>query len=201
MTYEYLYQPGNIGEKTFILLHGTGGTERDLIPVAQAINPDHNILSIRGDVSEHGMARYFKRLAEGQYDVADLAKRGEALQQFLKNVSQAHGFKLSDSLFLGFSNGANMAIHLLLKGDIAYKQSILFHPMYPIPVDTHVDLSELKVFTALGRADPIVSVSESQRVVDLFETRQATVSTIWTEGHQLTYEEINSAKNWLEKNK
>ena len=75
--YNYIYNEGKAGEPVIVLLHGTGADERNLIPVTNAIAPDATVLSIRGNDSENGMNRYFKRLGEGNYDVPDLMKRGQ----------------------------------------------------------------------------------------------------------------------------
>lgn len=194
---KYIYQQGKTGQPTFVLLHGTGGTEEDLLGVAQELNPDYNVLSIRGKVSENGMNRYFKRLSEGNFDLEDLDFRGEELLNFIKKVGKEKDFELSDCIFVGFSNGANIALNLLLREEAPYKKAILFHPMYPVTVENKTNLSQLNVFISAGKQDPLVSLEETQHVIDLLSHRGAQVATTWTMGHQLTYEELSEAKKWL----
>lgn len=69
---EHIFREGEANAPTLILLHGTGGDESDLLPLSQLLNPKYNVLSIRGEVSENGMNRFFKRHGEGQYDIEDL---------------------------------------------------------------------------------------------------------------------------------
>jgi phospholipase/carboxylesterase len=50
---------------TFLLLHGTGGNEEDLVPLAYELDQRAAILTPRGKVLENGVApRFFRRLAE-----------------------------------------------------------------------------------------------------------------------------------------
>lgn len=193
----HIYIPGKKNQGTFILLHGTGGTEHDLLDVAKELNENYNVLSIRGAVQENGMNRYFKRLAEGLYDEQDLAIRGTELLTFIEEMSQTHDFDLADAVFVGFSNGANIAINLLLKDQAPYKKAILFHPMYPVTVTYKNDLAQLNVFVTAGTQDPIASVADSNQVVNLLTERGANVETFWTKGHQLTLPEVMKAHEWL----
>lgn len=91
---EHIYNENKKGAPVFVLLHGTGGTETDLLPLAQALNSEYNVLSIRGNVKENGMNRYFKRLGEGNYDWEDLEFRGNELYEFIaekaKEIGRAH---------------------------------------------------------------------------------------------------------------
>ena len=105
-----IFKKGHPEAPVFVLLHGTGGDETSLLPIAQELNKQATVLSIRGDVSENGMNRYFKRLAEGHYDLEDLEKRGEALHKFIQQAANEHQFSLDKIIFIGYSNGANIAI-------------------------------------------------------------------------------------------
>ena len=103
---------------------------KHLLPIAQELNKQATVLSIRGDVSENGMNRYFKRLAEGHYDLEDLEKRGEALHKFIQQAANEHQFSLDKIIFIGYSNGANIAIQLLLTHPDSYHQAVLYHPCF-----------------------------------------------------------------------
>ena len=123
---KHIFKQGPHGKPVFLLLHGTGGDERDLLPLAEMLAPTYSILSVKGEVSENGMARYFKRLGEGQYDLEDLEYRGQELFQFIEESSKEYGFKLEDVIPVGFSNGSNMAINLILREQTPFQKSIAF---------------------------------------------------------------------------
>lgn len=196
---EHIYQEKKKGNPVFVLLHGTGGTENDLLPVAELLNPEYNVLSVRGNVQENGMNRYFKRHGEGQYDWEDLEFRGNELYEFIEEKAKERDFALEDVVFVGFSNGSNIAINLMLRAEDKFKTAMLFAPLYPTDIEEKQDFSDVKVFLSLGKGDPIVPESESERVIKLFEDRGADVSTSWVNGHSLTQDVAIEAKEWLNK--
>ena len=100
-----IFKKGHLEAPVFVLLHGTGGDETALLPIAQELNKQATVLSIRGDVSENGMNRYFKRLAEGHYDLEDLEKRGEALHKFIQQAANEHQFSLIKLFLLAIQMG------------------------------------------------------------------------------------------------
>ncbi|WP_240375683.1 alpha/beta hydrolase [Bacillus piscicola] len=194
---EHIYKEKKKGAPVFILLHGTGGSETDLLTLAELLNPEYNVLGIRGNVQENGMNRYFKRHGEGQYDWEDLEFRGNELYEFIVKKSNEHEFKLEDTVLVGFSNGSNIAIHMMLRHPDTFKKAALFAPLYPADVEDKQDFREVDVFLSLGKGDPIVPESESERVIHLFKERGADVTTAWVNGHNLTQEVALEAKNWL----
>ncbi len=187
----------NQSHKTFIALHGTGGNEKDLISVAEYLDPSYNYIGIQGDVLENGMRRFFKRHAEGQYDIDDLNERGERLALFIQELSKKHQLSIESLVLLGFSNGANIAIHLLLNNDYSYQEGILLHPMYPVPLKEDLNLSDTQVFASMGKDDPIVPIEESERVIHIFKDNGALIDTYWGRSHQIELEELEAAKQWL----
>ena len=196
--YQYIYNEGQVGEPVFILLHGTGGDETDLLPVAQVLNQNASVLSIRGNVSENGMNRYFKRHGEGQYDVLDLMKRGTELYKFIEDKSKEHDFSLEDAIYLGFSNGSNIAINMLLQANSIVNKAMLYAPMYPVDVAEGLDLSAGKIFLSMGTNDPIVPKFESDRGIQIFEKLGADVTEFWVNSHELNGDNLLAGKRWLE---
>lgn len=194
---EYIYNENKKGAPVFVLLHGTGGTETDLLPLASALNHEYNVLSIRGNLKENGMNRYFRRLGEGNYDWEDLEFRGKELYEFIAKKAQEYDFKLEDVIFVGFSNGSNIAIQLMLQQEDKFKKAMLFAPLYPTDLERKHDFSDVKVLLSLGKEDPIVPESESERVIKLFEDRNADVTTVWVNGHTLPQEALIAGKEWL----
>src|SRR6476659_6247575 len=98
---------------TLLLLHGTGGNELDLLPLAGRIDDEANVLSVRGNVLENGMPRFFRRLAEGIFDEEDLIFRTKELNEFLDEAAKEYKFDRNNIVAIGYSNGANIAASLL----------------------------------------------------------------------------------------
>lgn len=196
----HLFQQGRDPAKpTFLLLHGTGGNESDLLPLAGMIDPDASVLSVRGNVLENGMPRFFRRLAEGVFDEKDLVFRTKELYEFLDEASKKYSFDRKNIVAIGYSNGANIAGSLLFHYQDALKGAILFHPMVPRRGINLPDLSETKVFIAAGTNDPICSPQESSELQLLLEQAHAKVDIHWeNKGHQLTLDEIQAAAKWYQ---
>ncbi|MBS4196673.1 alpha/beta hydrolase [Lederbergia citri] len=187
----------NPNKPTLLLLHGTGGNELDLLPLAERIDDEAPVLSVRGNVLEHGMPRFFRRLAEGVFDEEDLIFRTKELNQFLDEAARENGFDRDNIIAIGYSNGANIAASLLFHYQNALKAAILHHPMVPRRGVELPDLSGKSVFIAAGTNDPICSPSESLELQSLLEKANAKVELHWEDrGHQLTAQEVEAARRW-----
>jgi phospholipase/carboxylesterase len=185
---------------TLLLLHGTGGNELDLLPLADRIDGEANVLSVRGNVSENGMPRFFRRLAEGVFDEADLIFRTKELNEFLDEAAEKYEFDRDNIIAIGYSNGANIAASLLFQYQNALKGAILHHPMVPRRGFELPDLSGKSVFIAAGTNDPICSAMESKELQAMFESSNANVELHWeNRGHQLTAQEVEAAATWYQK--
>ena len=195
---KHIFKQGEQGKPVFLLLHGTGGDERDLLPLAEMLDPSYNVLSVKGEISENGMARYFKRRAKGDYDLEDLEYRGQELYDFIKESSKEYEFNLEDVIPVGFSNGSNMAINLILRESTPFQKALLFAPLYPLDLqDNQKDLSNFKVFLSMGKQDPIVTQEQSERVIEIFKERGAEVHETWVNSHEITQEAVLAAKEIL----
>jgi predicted esterase len=185
--------------RTFLLLHGTGGNEEDLIPLAHELDQSAPILSPRGKVLENGtIPRYFRRLAEGVFDVEDLKFRTNELANFIKDASNVYDFDMNSLIAVGYSNGANIASSMLLLRPEILSGAILFRPMIPLVPPVLPDLTNKNIFMSSGLHDPIVSKQEAQNLVSLFKQSGAKVSSLWqNSGHELRLDEIKKAKEWL----
>ncbi|GAA0603534.1 alpha/beta hydrolase [Virgibacillus siamensis] len=199
---KHIFKQSNDSTKpTFLLLHGTGGTEEDLLPLAEAIDKDSNVLSVRGNVSENGMPRFFKRLAEGVFDEKDLIARTKELNEFLDEAAEKYSFDRNNIVAIGYSNGANIAASLMFHYQDALKGAILHHPMVPRRGIELPDLSDKRVFIGAGTNDPICSARESENLTSLLENAGADVELHWeNRGHQLTPGEVKAAALWYNKN-
>ncbi|UUZ84100.1 alpha/beta hydrolase [Paenibacillus sp. P26] len=183
---------------TLVLFHGTGGTESDLLGLGQYIAPGSSILSLRGNVLENGMPRFFRRLAEGVFDEEDLVFRTKEVYEFLDRAAEEYGFDRGNLVAVGYSNGANMIGDLLFHYKGALKGAILHHPMVPrrgIPLP---DLSGTPVFIGAGTNDPICSLPETEELQSLLKGAGADVTVHWEKyGHQLTQTEADAAAAWF----
>jgi len=195
---KHIFNKGKDSKKpTLLLLHGTGGTELDLLPLAGMIDDDASVLSVRGNILENGMPRFFKRLAEGVFDEEDLIFRTQELNEFLDEAAKEYEFDRDNVIAIGYSNGANIAASLLFHYQDALKAAILHHPMVPRRGITLPDLTGKAVFIAAGTNDPICSPEESNELQSLLVNANANVEMHWeNRGHQLTTEEVEAAGKW-----
>jgi phospholipase/carboxylesterase len=186
---------------TLLLLHGTGGTEDDLIPLGNELATDASILSVRGKVLENGMPRFFRRLEEGVFDLEDLKMRTDELADFILKSSSVYEFDLKRLVAVGYSNGANIGASLLLKRPEVLAGAILFRAMVPFVPDVLPDLSKKSVILLEGLRDPIVSKQEVESLLKIFTNAHCNVTLKWQDsGHNLAEEDIVSAKKWLASN-
>src|SRR5882724_10413328 len=189
--------PGN-SPRTLLLLHGTGGSERDLIPLGREIDPNAALLSPRGKVLENGMPRFFRRLAEGVFDLEDLKYRTNELADFIAAAGEHYGFATDQLVAVGYSNGANIATSMLLLRPEIMHRAILFRAMVPLIPDKLPDLSSVRIWIGAGDQDPIVPASETKRLVELLRRAGADVTIRFAKaGHGLTNNDLEAARHWL----
>jgi phospholipase/carboxylesterase len=184
---------------TLLMLHGTGGNEDDLLELGHMLVPGAALLSPRGKVLEHGMPRYFRRLAEGVFDIEDLKLRTQELADFIVAASDFYHFDARNVIAAGYSNGANIAASILLLRPDVLAAALLFHPMVPLVPEPLPALAGIPVFISAGRADPIVPSRETSRLEELLQQTGANVTTYWhTGGHALNHEDVREAKKWMQ---
>lgn len=194
----YRFVPGADTGPVLVVLHGTGGTPDDLLPVARELCPDAPVVAPVGPVSEHGMRRWFRRLAEGVFDTEDVIARAGQLADFLREARVRH--ELGDRTFVavGFSNGANIAAAVVLLHPDALIRAVLFNAMLPVPDPPRLDLAGTRVLLVNGRRDPMAPVDSAERLVALLRERSADVREHWHPGgHQVTLDGVAAARRWL----
>jgi phospholipase/carboxylesterase len=193
------FVPGTSG-RTLLLLHGTGGNEHDLLPLGRELDPAAALLSPRGKILENGMPRFFRRLAEGVFDLEDLKKRTHELADFVAASAKQYQFAADQLVAVGYSNGANIAGSMLLLRPETFRTAILFRAMVPLVPENLPDLSSAHVWIGAGNQDPIIPPSETQRLVELLRRAGADVTIRFLDaGHGLTNGEIEIARDWLAK--
>lgn len=193
------YKGEDSSRPTLLLLHGTGGNEHDLVGLGKEIDAGANILSVRGNVLENGMPRFFKRLAEGVFDLEDLQLRTKELKSFIDEAAGNYEFDRNNVVAIGYSNGANIAGNLLFEYENVLKGAILHHPMVPRRGVELPDMPKTPVFIGAGKNDQMCPAAESEDLQDLLQGAGAEVELYWhAYGHQLTQDEVQAAKQWYQ---
>jgi predicted esterase len=201
MSSDFIHEfvPGT-SNRTLLLLHGTGGNEHDLIPLGRELDSNAALLSPRGKVLENGMPRFFRRLAEGVFDLEDLRNRTNELADFVVAAAQHYGFTSGNVVAVGYSNGANIAASVLLLRPGTLSAAVLFRAMVPLIPDTPPNLSSVRVWIGAGTDDPIIPTSESRRLAELLRSAGTDVTIRFVRaGHGLVNDDITTARDRLEK--
>jgi phospholipase/carboxylesterase len=184
------------GSPPLLLLHGTGGDENDLLGLGKMISPGSALLSPRGRVLEHGMPRFFRRLAEGVFDEDDVRRRALELGDFVADARQQYG--IAAPVAVGFSNGANIAAALLLLKPDVLAGAILLRAMVPLSDPPKAELGAKPILLLSGQADPIVPASNSAKLAALLSEAGARVDhKVLPVGHQLSQADVTLARNWI----
>lgn len=190
--------PASAGVPVLLLLHGTGGNEHDLLALAEALSPGAGVLSPRGKVLERGMPRFFRRLAEGVFDLDDLERRTRELARFVEQAGAHYGFDRRQVVAVGFSNGANIAASVLLLEPSTLAAAVLFRAMVPLVPEPLPTIPGVRVLLSNGRTDPLVSLEQTERLAALLRSAGADVTVAWQPaGHELTAGDIAQAREWL----
>lgn len=186
---------------TLVLLHGTGGNEDDLIPLGRFLAPEVSLLGVRGKVLEGAAPRFFRRLAEGVFDEADLIFRTHELARFLEQAAKEYSLDHDRLVAVGYSNGANIAASLLLLEPTLLSAAVLFRAMVPLEPEKLPALSGKHVLLHPGRQDPIVPQHSSERLAEQLQLAGASVTTRWQNtGHGIVQSEFETARVWLREN-
>ena len=191
--------PGSpLAGTTLLLLHGTGGDEHDLLPLGQAVAPGAALLSPRGRVLEGSAPRFFRRLAEGVFDVPDLIARTHELAAWVRSAADRYGFDAARVVALGFSNGANIAASALLLHPGLLSGAVLLRAMVPFEPEAAAAIPGTPVLLSSGRFDPIIPAANATRLAELLGEAGARVTPLWQNtGHQLAPGEVAQVGDWL----
>jgi predicted esterase len=197
-SFRHIFRPGTAYPYSLLLLHGTGGNERDMLPLAEEIVPGATLISPRGQVTENGAPRFFRRFAEGVLDVEDWRERSQILADFVTTICTERDISPANLIAVGYSNGANIAQGLLLLRPEVLGAAILFRPMFvtdDVPVS---DLKEHRILLLAGDRDPMMSPGDPQRIAQQLKGRGAEVTVkILRASHGLVQDDLIEARAWL----
>jgi phospholipase/carboxylesterase len=195
----HVFHDGEPDTPVVLALHGTGGDENDLVRLGQAVLPGSPVLSPRGQVSEQGMNRWFKRLREGVFDVDDVIAQAGALAGFVTEALTHYGLEGRPIVAVGFSNGANIATATALLHPDVVNQVVAFSGMFPFgDRDPVGDVSGVRLFMANGEVDPMAPQSSGDLLEAVATKHGATVTRFLRAGsHGITDEDLRHAQQWL----
>lgn len=199
MTFQHRFMaPKVAGAPMFLALHGTGGSENDLIPLVQQLAPDAGILAPRGRILENGAARFFRRFSEGAFDLENLREETLALADFVESAARNHGFDPQNVVAFGFSNGANIAASLLFLRPEILQNAILLRAQTPFEPQKLPDLTGKAVFIAAGRLDTMVAVENVENLSRILRLSGADVTLNWAlSGHNLVGADFEALRVWM----
>lgn len=190
---KYVVSEGHF-KRVYILFHGTGGNEHDLIKLSKHIDFDATHIGLKGNVSESGMNRFFKRIRPGVFDLENLVEETHDIQAFITSLLKEKGMETFDIHAIGYSNGANMIASLTFHYPTLFKHVYLFHPMRPFIHFDYPNLEGLKIFIAASKEDPIVATEETLALVDIYVQHHAHIEIHWSNrGHHISSDAIISA--------
>jgi phospholipase/carboxylesterase len=197
-TSEYIHQvvAGTPGGPLLFTFHGTGADETQFLGLGKQLMPGATIIAPRGDVSEYGAARYFRRTGEGVYDMDDLARATEKMARFIEAHRAEHG--ASQVVGLGYSNGANILASVIFANPGLFDAAVLMHPLIPFEPKVDGDLGATRVLITAGRRDPICPPALTEQLEKSLITNGAAVETVWHDGgHEVRPVELEATQRFL----
>ena len=196
MTYVAKRTKGTAGAPLFLTFHGTGGSEDQFHGFAEQLIPDAHVTSPRGDVSEGGALRYFRRAAEGVYDMDDLAQRTAAMADFI--AAEQGKVTPAQTIALGYSNGANILASVAFDAPDLVDVLVLMHPLIPWDPTPQPGLKGRRILITAGQRDPICPAGRTQALADYLEAQGAEVTVVWHPGgHEIAQKEVDAVAAFL----
>jgi phospholipase/carboxylesterase len=195
-SYIHFYQAPQGTAPLVFTFHGTGGDEHQFPGLVKQILPEAGIVSPRGDVSEYGAARFFRRTGEGVYDMADLAQRTVQMAAFIRAHREKHpGLPIYG---LGYSNGANILASVLFEAPELFDRVVLMHPLIPFSPPVQTGLKGLSILVTAGERDPICPLPLTEQLTTYFKAGGASVEAFHHRGgHEISQGEVEAIAAFL----
>lgn len=196
MSYDFAETKAAPGAPLIFTFHGTGGDQNQFHGLAAQLVPGAGVISVLGDVSEHGAARFFRRRAEGVYDMEDLARRTENLARFMRD--QIARLKPDRVMAFGYSNGANILGSVLIRHPDIVDDTAMLHPLIPWIPEPQPGLAGRRVLVTAGLNDPICPPDQTRQWNGWLTAQGADVNEIWTRGgHGIEQQEVLALRAFL----
>jgi phospholipase/carboxylesterase len=196
--FTHIFHAGAPDKPVLLLLHGTGADEHDLVDLGQSLVPDWSILSPRGRVQEHGMNRFFKRFADGSFDLDDLHMRIQELVSFITDARIHYQFADRPIFALGYSNGANIAANILLTHPAILNGAVLLRALLPDEPKNLPNLHNIKVLLLSGLFDNMIPQDKTEKLAALLQQAKVDLEFIPLPAtHGLTQADILAMQNWF----
>lgn len=194
--YHHFAKAGAADAPLVFAFHGTGGDEHQFTGLIDQILPGAGIVTPRGDVSEHGANRFFRRRAEGLYDMEDLAARTQRMTGFLRAHVQANPGR--PIFAMGYSNGANILASVLFEAPELFDRVVLMHPLIPWTPEDQPGLSGRQVLLTAGRRDPICPLPQTEALIGWLKAQGTRLeAALHDGGHEITQSELNTVAAFL----
>jgi phospholipase/carboxylesterase len=195
-TYHYAEVAAAPGSPLLLLFHGTGGNEANLIDLGRQLMPEAHLIAPRGDVSEGGALRFFKRTGEGVYDMADFGRATDKMTRFI--AEQVERLAPSSVAALGYSNGANILASVLFDAPGRIDRAVLMHPLIPFAPAAQSALAGRQVLITAGRRDPISPAALTEKLAEYLVAQGSDAAISWHEGgHEIRQSELAAARQFL----
>lgn len=195
--YVYAERQGEgMNPPALFLFHGTGGDEQQFVELGAQLKPGARLIAPRGDVSEGGALRYFRRLAEGRYDMADLGRATGKMAGFVRARLGAE--RPPEVIGFGYSNGANILAAVLFESPELFDSAVLLHPLIPFAPKSQPGLEGRRILITAGRRDAICPPPATEALAGYFTAQGAVVQLFWHEGgHEIRRDELQAAAGFL----
>lgn len=187
----------NKADKTLFLLHGTGGSEHDLLPLVKELSDHYNFVGVRGNVSERGMARFFERDEFGVFNQDSISRETKKLSEFIQAWMETHALTTENTAFLGYSNGATMIVAVAFYYPQLVKTAVTLHPMLPFKPGT-INLSQSQFLVSYGDNDQLIPAGRTKELIQELHSKGAVVEVVsHAGGHELQKLEVDRLQRFL----
>jgi phospholipase/carboxylesterase len=197
MDFVHKFTPGRL-PFTVLLLHGSGGDENDLLPIASALVPGAAFLSPRGNVVQHGARRFFSYPGPDGVEPEEVRERVAEMAEWLERIAAQYTIDPARLYALGYSNGANMAAAMMLLRPGSIAGACLLRARAAVRPAQLPNLNGAPVLLSAGQSDAIIPASDSELLGRILGQAGATVDfVLQNSGHDLTPADFSLAKQWF----
>ncbi len=193
-----LHEPAEPTGATIVALHGSATNETAILPLARLLDPGARIIAPRGRIMQNGDRRWYRKKSAVSFDQVSIRSESELFAGFLDGLKRDKLIGTGNTLFMGYSNGANLlgATMLLHPGTI--RRAVLMRAMPVLEAAPRADLNAARVLILSGSSDKIYG-PYGEMLGDLLKRNGAVVvRDMLKSGHEFGQSDIVHAHAWLE---